>query len=170
MEDFKSAWGITRNWQLAHPILGILLAVFFGFLITNRILSLVLLSTFLKMILTLFSTLLWGYLIILLSLFCFKKLKNRWQLDARWQFIAVFIVFAITGSLAGRLSNPLMDFMGLAYENTSGWMYWPLRILLIFPIYQILLLAVGWLFGQYSFFYAFEKKMLSRLGLGFLFR
>jgi len=29
---------------------------------------------------------------------------------------------------------------------------------------------VGWLFGQFKFFWAFEKKFLNRLGLGFLFK
>ena len=42
-------------------------------------------------------------------------------------------------------------------------------ILLIFPVYQILLVAFGWLFGQFKFFWNMEKKMLRRLGLGFLF-
>ncbi|MDP5044534.1 MAG: diacylglyceryl transferase [Leeuwenhoekiella sp.] len=78
-------------------------------------------------------------------------------------------MFAITGSTAGRISSPVMNLIGLDYDSTSGWLYWPLRIVLIFPLYQILLLAVAWIFGQYKFFYQFEKKMLSRMGLGFLF-
>ncbi|MDG1172014.1 MAG: diacylglyceryl transferase, partial [Polaribacter sp.] len=28
----------------------------------------------------------------------------------------------------------------------------------------------GWIFGEFKFFWAFEKKFLSRLGLGFLFK
>jgi hypothetical protein len=45
-----------------------------------------------------------------------------------------------------------------------------LRLLLIFPIYQILLVFVGFIFGQFSFFWNFEKKMLERLKLGFIAR
>jgi hypothetical protein len=45
-----------------------------------------------------------------------------------------------------------------------------LRLLLIFPIYQILLVFVGFIFGQFSFFWEFEKKMLVRLKLGFIAR
>jgi hypothetical protein len=40
---------------------------------------------------------------------------------------------------------------------------------LIFPIYQVLLVFFGFIFGQFKFFWNFEKKMLSRMGLGFLF-
>jgi len=41
---------------------------------------------------------------------------------------------------------------------------------LIFPIYQITLPLVGWLFGQFKFFWDFEKKMLQRMGLGRFFK
>ncbi|MGA0828911.1 MAG: DUF6787 family protein, partial [Flavobacteriaceae bacterium] len=43
--------------------------------------------------------------------------------------------------------------------------YWPLRIGLIFPLYQLLLVFFGALFGQFRFFWNFEKKMLRRLGV-----
>ena len=82
--------------------------------------------------------------------------------------IAIFIVFAITGSLSARLAAPLVHLLGLDYETSSGWLYWPVRILIIFPIYQLLLVAIGWLFGQFQFFWAFEKRMLKKMRLGFL--
>ena len=72
--------------------------------------------------------------------------------------IAIFLVFAVTGSLSGKLAAPLTHAIGVDAETSSGWLYWPLRILLIFPIYQILLVGIGWLFGQFQFFWAFEKK------------
>ena len=97
-----------------------------------------------------------------------KKLKERWGIDSNFQIIMIFIVFAITGSVSAKLAAPLTEFIGIAKENVSGWIYWPIRILLIFPIYQVLLVFFGWLFGQHKFFWAFEKKMLKRLGLGFL--
>lgn len=98
-----------------------------------------------------------------------EKLKQRWGINSNLQIIVIFIVFAITGSVSGKLAAPLTELIGITKENASGWVYWPIRILLIFPIYQVLLVFFGWLFGQYKFFWAFEKKMLKRLGLGFLF-
>ena len=97
-----------------------------------------------------------------------EKLKKRWGIDFNFQIIIIFIVFALTGSAAAKLAAPLTEFIGLNRETTNPWFYWPIRILLIFPIYQVLLVFFGWLFGQFAFFWNFEKKMLSRLGLGFL--
>jgi hypothetical protein len=98
------------------------------------------------------------------------KLKERWGKDSNWSIIAIFIVFAINGSFAAWVAKPITEFLGLSPEVISVWIYWPLRILLIFPIYQLTLPIVGWLFGQFKFFWTFEKKFLSRLGLGFLFK
>ena len=99
-----------------------------------------------------------------------EKLKQRWGLETNWDVIAVFIAFAINGSFAAKVAAPVMNFIGLTAENTNPWIYYPLRILIVFPIYQITLPIVGWCVGQFKFFWEFEKKFLSRLGLGFLFK
>ena len=99
-----------------------------------------------------------------------EKLKQRWGIESNWAIVAIFIVFAINGSFATWVAKPITSFIGLDKETISGFIYWPLRILLIFPIYQLTLPIVGWFFGQFKFFWAFEKKFLSRLGLGFLFK
>ena len=99
-----------------------------------------------------------------------EKLKKRWVIESNWSLIAILVVFAINGSFAAWVAKPITAFLGLSPETVSSLIYWPLRILLIFPIYQLTLPLVGWLFGQFNFFWAFEKKFLSRLGLGFLFK
>ncbi len=99
-----------------------------------------------------------------------KKLKKRWGIDSDFQIAIIFIVFAVTGSAATKLAAPITEFIGMDRETTNAWLFWPVRILLIFPIYQILLVVIGWLFGQFKFFWSFEKKTLHRLGLGFLFK
>lgn len=99
-----------------------------------------------------------------------EKLKQRWGIENNWAIVAIFIVFAINGSFAAWVAKPVTVFLGLNPETISAIIYWPLRILLIFPIYQLTLPIVGWFFGQFKFFWAFEKKFLSRLGLGFLFK
>jgi len=99
-----------------------------------------------------------------------EKLKERWGITSNIQIILILIVFAINGSFAAWVANPVTAFLGLSKATTSGFIYWPLRILLIFPIYQLTLPIVGFLFGQFRFFWDFEKKFLSRLGFGFLFK
>lgn len=93
-----------------------------------------------------------------------EKLKERWGVTSNFQIAIIFIVFAVTGSTAAKIAAPITSFIGLDRETTNTWLYWVVRILLIFPIYQVLLVCFGWLFGQYKFFWAFEKKMLVRLG------
>tara|TARA_R100001369_G_scaffold20091_1_gene36756 strand:- start:255470 stop:255778 length:309 start_codon:yes stop_codon:yes gene_type:complete len=94
-----------------------------------------------------------------------NKLKERWGIDSNFQLIIIFVVFAITGSSAAKLAAPVCEFFGI-YKETSPWyIYWIVRISLIFPLYQLLLVSFGWLFGQFNFFWSFEKKMLTRLGL-----
>ena len=97
-----------------------------------------------------------------------EKLKQRWGIESNFQIIVIFVVFAVTGSAAAKLAEPVTELIGLNRETTNAWLYWIIRILLIFPIYQVLLVVFGWLFGQFKFFWNFEKKMLRRLGLGFL--
>jgi hypothetical protein len=94
-----------------------------------------------------------------------EKLKERWGITSNFQIIIILIVFAITGSTAAKIAGPLTDFIGLNRETTNPWIFWCVRIFLIFPIYQILLVFFGWLFGQFSFFWAMEKKMLNRIGI-----
>jgi hypothetical protein len=98
-----------------------------------------------------------------------KRLKERWGIYSNFQLVMILIVFAVTGSSAARLATPFTSFLGITADNFSAWVYWPARILLIFPIYQVLLIFFGFIFGQFKFFWNFEKKMLSRMGLGFLF-
>ena len=98
-----------------------------------------------------------------------KKLKERWGIESNFQLTLIFIVFAITGSASAWLSKPFCFWLGITKDHLRFW-FTPVRLLLIFPIYQVLLVFIGFLFGQFRFFWAFEKKMLRSMGLGFLFK
>jgi hypothetical protein len=97
-----------------------------------------------------------------------KKLKERWNIDSNWRLFVIFLVFAVIGSTSTKFAGPVMDGLGMMRENTAGYIYWPLRIVLIFPIYQVLMVIIGWMYGEFEFFWKFEKKMLRLIGLGFL--
>ena len=99
-----------------------------------------------------------------------EKLKKRWGLETNWDVAAVLIVFALNGSFAAKIGGPILNYFNVSSENTPWFLYGLLRFFLIFPIYQTTLPLLGWLFGKFAFFWAFEKKFLSRLGLGFLFK
>lgn len=93
-----------------------------------------------------------------------NKLKQRWNIQSNFQLIKILLVFALTGSLSAKLSGPLMDFLGLYRSTTHPLLYWPLYVILILPVYKVLILIIGWAFGEYRFFSKFVKKMLARMG------
>ncbi|WP_100615616.1 DUF6787 family protein [Confluentibacter citreus] len=93
-----------------------------------------------------------------------NKLKERWGIESNFQIAIIFIVFAITGSTASYIGKPILGFLNITPETFNVVLYWTIRILILFIMYQFLLVFFGWLFGQHSFFWNFEKKMLSRLG------
>ena len=93
-----------------------------------------------------------------------NKLKEKWGITSNYQIIIILLVFSITGSVAVWIAKPVLNLVGLDKEVVSPWLFWPIRIFIIFPIYQILIVIIGTLFGQFKFFWGFEKKMLTRLG------
>ena len=93
-----------------------------------------------------------------------NRLKQKWGINSNFQFIIILLVFSITGSIAVVVANPLITLVGLDKELISPWIFWPIRIFIIFPIYQVLLVLFGALFFQFSFFWEFEKKILRRMG------
>ena len=93
-----------------------------------------------------------------------KKLKEKWGITSNFQIIIILLVFSITGSIAVIVAKPVLNLVGLDKEAVSPWVFWPIRIFIIFPIYQVLIVIIGALFGQFKFFWDFEKKMLYRLG------
>ena len=98
-----------------------------------------------------------------------KKLKERWGITSNFQIIIIFIVYAITGSTSAYISGPLTEYI-IGDSNINSFFKIIIRILLLTPIYQVLLLFFGFIFFQFNFFFKFVKKFLSFLGLGFLFR
>ncbi|WP_298950563.1 DUF6787 family protein [uncultured Nonlabens sp.] len=165
MQKLKKNWEITQNWQFIYILLGIIGLLASGYFIAVRILPTTFEDITYEYSFTLVVTLILAFIFYKITMWLFSKLKTRWEVTYRWELIALFIVFAITGSLSARLSGPFMEYIGLSRESMSGWIFWPLRMLILFPIYQILLVAMGWLFGQFDFFWKFEKKMLSRFGI-----
>ena len=98
----------------------------------------------------------------------FQKLKQRLGVNSNTQFIIIMLVFAITGSLALYLSEPILGLLSLHPNTTNTFLYYPMRIAIVFPVYQVVLIVVGTLFGQFNFFWNLEKKMINRLGLNWV--
>ncbi len=90
-----------------------------------------------------------------------EKLGTRWGVTSTWQVVAILLVFACTGMTSLYVKSGLYWLAGITPE-TERWIRITYRIFATFVAYQFLLLAYGWLFGQFHFFWTFEKKMLKR--------
>lgn len=91
-----------------------------------------------------------------------EKLKERWEVKSAYQVIIILIVFACTGFSVLYIKKPLYALAGIT-EATSAWIRVPFYICTVLPAYQVLLLAYGFVFGQFDFFWKFEKKMFGRI-------
>lgn len=159
MKKFKEKWEIQENWQLIFPFFGLLALIYSSYKIVDAFLS------FLSIWIVFLATVLLSYILFKFTLFLFKKLEKKWVLDYKWEMIRVFIVFAITGSSSMYIGRPFIKLIGITKENLNPILYWILFIIIGLIFYQILLVTFGWLFGQFKFFWEFEKKMLKRFGL-----
>jgi hypothetical protein len=160
LKDFKSNWDIQQNWQLIFPFLGIV-----GLGYSTFKLALVFTKSY-HLMATIALAVILCFILLKFILFIFKKLEHKWIVDHRWEMIRIFIVFAITGSSSLVVGRPIIKFIGITKENLNPILYWILFIIIGLVFYQILLVFFGWLFGQFKFFWEFEKKMLRRFGLG----
>jgi len=80
----------------------------------------------------------------------------------------IFVVFAITGTTASYLSKPILETFGITKDNLHPVFYWTLYILIVLPVYKVLLVTIGTIFGQHTFFKHFVFKMLRGMKLGFI--
>ena len=97
-----------------------------------------------------------------------KNFKQRWNITSDWDVVVILFVFALTGSSSAVVAKPVLDFFGIFKDQLHFLVYYFFYAVLIFPIYQVLLLTFGYLFGQFQFFFNFEIKMLRSLKLNFI--
>ena len=83
-----------------------------------------------------------------------ERIKKIFKVTSTYQLIIVFIVFGITGSLSLVVSEYLSDLLHL--DNII------LSIIFILIVYQVLLIIIGTLFGEFDYFWKMEKKIISR--------
>jgi hypothetical protein len=54
--------------------------------------------------------------------------------------------------------------------NMNSLIKFIIRLIILTPIYQVLLLFFGFIFFQFNFFFQFVKRFLTFFGFGFLFK
>ena len=90
-------------------------------------------------------------------------LVKKFQANSLQHLVIIFLVFALSGSGSLYISSPILKSLSLEELILSYPLYIFVRIILIIPIYQLLLIIIASLFGQFNYFWKFEKKFLKRL-------
>ena len=87
-----------------------------------------------------------------------EKLKDKWKLKSFGQVVIILIVFSLTGLSVVFLKDAFFNLAGFN-SSTPSWIKIVSYLAVVFPAYQLLLLAYGFLFGQFNFFWEKEKKL-----------
>ena len=83
--------------------------------------------------------------------------------DSLTHLIIIFVVFAITGSGSVFISELVDEGLGLKELVLFYPIYMILKVILVVFIYQLCLLAVASVFGQFKYFFRVQKKFLRRI-------
>lgn len=88
-----------------------------------------------------------------------KRLKKKWGVSSK-QVVIILLVFTCTGFTVLFLKAPILSLITPEAERNIWFSI--VYYILILPVYNIILLFYGFVFGQFQFFLNFEKRMFSR--------
>ena len=88
-----------------------------------------------------------------------SKLKTRWDLKHSYQVWLILVVFACTGTTVLLLKPYVLVY----FQDVNRTVFNIAYYILIFPVYNIILLIYGAIFGLFGFFWNFEKKTFNRI-------
>jgi len=93
----------------------------------------------------------------------FNKLQQKWKVSSS-QLFFILCTFAVTGTTTAYISRSITSWVGFNEQTFWAWKLMLRMSILIFG-YQVIILIVAFLFGQFPFFWNYEKKILRRLGI-----
>ncbi len=90
-----------------------------------------------------------------------KKLGQRWGVNNRQLFL-ILCTFAVTGTFTAWVSRGITGWLDIDKFSVAWWL---LKIGVLLIGYQLFILFFGFCFGQFSFFWKYEQKILARIGI-----
>ncbi len=88
----------------------------------------------------------------------FRRLQDKWGVSGL-RFALILFVFAIGGSLTGFLAKKLMPLFGI--ENQV--IYWVIYVIVVTLLWPVCVMLVSVPFGQFQFFWQYQKKLFARI-------
>lgn len=93
----------------------------------------------------------------------FESLQKKWKVSPK-QMGLILCTFATTGTLTAYISRSITEWLQLDPVNDRE-LRLALRLLVLVFGYQVIILIVSFFFGQFKFFWNYEKKILRRMRL-----
>ena len=90
-----------------------------------------------------------------------NNLINFFGANSKSHLLKIFIILGLAGSISVILSDPLLQLISIENFISNKLFYWIIRLILIFPIYQFVLIIIALLFGEYSYFKKFFIKFIN---------
>ncbi len=77
-------------------------------------------------------------------------LKTRWGVTG-WGAVMILATFSLSGISVLKLAYPIVHLV--VPDDAPRWQYYTIKLLIVVPIYEVLLLVWGTLLGQRRFFW-----------------
>jgi len=92
-----------------------------------------------------------------------QNLIKKFNAKSKVHLLIIFFVFGLSGSFSLWISSPIISALDLKNILNNYPLYILVRILIIIPIYQLILIVIASIFGEFKYFWKFEKKFLKRI-------
>ena len=92
-----------------------------------------------------------------------QNLIKKFNAKSKVHLFIIFLVFGLSGSFSLWVSSPIMSVLDLKNILNNDYFYIIIRIMIIIPIYQLILIVIASIFGEFKYFWRFEKNFLKRI-------
>ena len=96
-----------------------------------------------------------------------EKVRIFFKVQTNYQLFMVNLVFALTGTSSLVCADYILKILYVNPDTFGIASYWTIRIILILPIYQVLLIFVGAIFGEFFLFLGNGKKNIKKIKFNF---
>ena len=98
-------------------------------------------------------------IILIKILALIEKLERMFKARSKVHLLVIFLIFGISGSASIFVSDIVLDFLNLEKFDVPQFIYWPLRLFLLFVCYQFILLFVSACFGEFKHFSKYSQRI-----------
>ena len=90
-----------------------------------------------------------------------NNLINFFGANSKLHLLKIFIIFGLAGTFSVFLSEPLLRLLSIENFTSNKFFYWLIRLILIFPIYQFVLIFLALVFGEFGYFKKIFTKFIN---------